>query len=826
MGREREVDAARQQLRRPDVRLLTLTGPAGTGKTRLALQIAGEALAEFADGVCFVPLAPLGDFALVPSAIAQALAVKESAGRPLVATLQDVLREKQVLLLLDNFEHLQPAAPQAAELVAAAPGVKLLVTSRAPLRVYGEQQLPVPPLAVPDLARLPPLPALAQIPAIALFVQRAQAVRPDFALASDNAVQVAEICVRLDGLPLALELAAARIKLLSPQAILARLLGEFGLTPLQLLTGGALDRPVRQQTLRAAIGWSYALLTPEEQALYRRLSVFAGGCTLEAAEAVGGGPRAVGTDEPHEPGGAWSAGDGREPTALPAGDRTQRAPERLPPTSVLEGLAGLVDKSLLRQDDVSGEPRFWMLDTIRAYGREQLAAVGELAAAHRRHMAYVLKLAEHLVPELSGPLQVDSLNQLERENENLRAALEWAVEREPPEMGLRLGAALWPFWDLHGSYAEGRRWLHVLLARTRPPSTPVQPGPGDALRARALSGAGHLAFRQGDLTAVRALQEEALAIQRALGDRAGMAVSLHTLGDAIREAGDHDRACALYEERLAIQRELDDVPGMVDSLMHLGVSAHLRGDHAAANGQFEACLALLRAAGGRYPTPWRLYGIRGSLAVDTGDHRSAERLYREGLTSLSAQAEAFAPSYLVEGLATVAAVRGQARRALRLAGAALAHRDAMGTVDPPLMRAMAERQLAPARRKLTLQAQAAARAEGRAMPFEEALAYATADDAGESSPAASNARRSPPSRGTAAGRPETLTAREREVVALIAQGFTNRQIAERLVITRPTAERHVANVLGKLALASRAQVAVWAVEHGMASPQGRKGRLL
>jgi len=433
VGREKEIEAVRGRLLRPDVRLLTLTGPGGTGKTRLALQVAAEVLDDFEHGVFFVALAPISDPGLVVPTMAQTLGLKETAGQPLIETLKDYLRDRALMLVLDNFEQVLAAASRVAELLAAGPQLKVLVTSRAVLRVYGEHEFPVPPLTLPDPQRLPPPERLTQYEAVRLFIERALAVKPDFAVTNDNAPAVAEICRRLDGLPLALELAAARIRLLPPQAMLARLERR-----LPLLTGGARDLPARQQTLRNAIAWGYDLLGPGEQTLFRRLAVFVGGCTLEAAEAVGGGA-----------------------------------------VEVLDGIESLVGKSLLRQEEgVGGEPWFAMLETIREFALERLEESGEAEAIRRQHAAHYLELAEQAESALKGSQQMAWLEQLEREHDNLRAALRRSVERGEAEYGLRLGGALGRFWWMHGYLIEGRAWLTALLAL---------PGASSSTAARALA---------------------------------------------------------------------------------------------------------------------------------------------------------------------------------------------------------------------------------------------------------------------------------------------------------------------------------------------------
>ena len=437
VGREREVAAAQEQLLDPDVRLLTLTGPGGTGKTRLAVQVAAEALQQFADGVCFVPLASIADAALVPTAIAQSLGILQAAARQLLETLIDYLRDRQLLLCLDNFEHLPAAAPFLSELLEHCPRLKLLLTSRAVLHIAGERDFLVPPLGVPAREPLPPVEHLTQYEAVRLFVERAQAVKADFAVTGNSGRAVVEICQRLDGLSLGIELAAARVRLLPPEVMLVRMDRR-----LPLLTGGPRDLPFRHQTLRGAIAWSYDLLIEAEQTLFRRLPVFAGGCTLEAAEAICGG---------------WETGISSQ---APRGIESPLPDARmLSPIDVLDGAASLLDKSLLREEQSARcEPRLLMLETIREYGLEQLEASSEAAEVRRRHAVYYLQLAEAAAPKLHGPEQVDWLDRLEAEHDNLGAVQAWTqAQPRGREQALRLASALLWFWLVRGYYAEGRR---------------------------------------------------------------------------------------------------------------------------------------------------------------------------------------------------------------------------------------------------------------------------------------------------------------------------------------------------------------------------------
>src|SRR5829696_5077666 len=498
IGREREIDEVCRRLRSPEVRVLTLTGPGGAGKTRLALQTGADLLEEFEDGVFFVSLATIIDPELVPSTIAGSLGLKEGAGQSLTETLEGYLQQKHLLLILDNFEQVLEGAPVVGELVRACPRLKVLTTSRIPLRLYGEREYPVPPLELPDPVHLPSLERLTQYEAVRLFVQRARAVKPDFEVTNQSAPAVAEICVHLDGLPLAIELAAARTKLLPPQALLSRLSNR-----LKLLKGGARNLPARQQTLRATIDWSYDLLTEEEKIFFGRLSVFSGGHTLEAAEEV----------------------------CDPEGN-----------LDVLEVVGSLLEKSLLRREQgADGEPRFVMLETVHEYAREKLEESGEAEEVKRRHAEYFVALAEEAHPELKGQDQLEWLQRLEAEHDNTRAALTWALRQEKVELGLRLAGALQRFWWTRGYDSEGRRWLEGALAMD---------GRGSVeSRAMALAGVGALASHQGDFDRA----EEALVegLELLVGEETERSeVKLHlllTLGHVESETEDYDKATHLFE---------------------------------------------------------------------------------------------------------------------------------------------------------------------------------------------------------------------------------------------------------------------------------------
>lgn len=598
VGRNNELAAVKQLLLRPDVALVTLAGPGGSGKTRLALQLGGDLGDQFRDGVYLVPLAPVTDPNLVAPAIARVLDVREAKGKDVVDGLEDYLRDKHLLLILDNSEHLPTVGPLVVQLLDRCPRLTVLVTSRQPLRVRGEKEFPVPPLDVPAVEEMPPLDSLEAYSAVELFVQRAREVRPGFALDEGNARAVVEICRRLDGLPLAIELAAARIRLLTPQAILARLENR-----LQLLTGGARDLPARQQTLRSTIDWSYNLLKESERRLFARLAVFPGGCTLDAAGEVCGAASL--------PYGAASGGqtEAEEPDWI----------------AVLEGLGSLVDKSLLiQQEQKNGEPRFSMLETIREYALERLEAIDEEDQIRQRHADFYLRLAEAAAKELSSPNQAESLACIELERENLRGALAWCIKYGAEATGLRLAGALWRFWYLRGRFTEGRQWLKQML--DLPGSAGHTPE-----RAKALNGAGGLAHSQGDYPEALALLEESLAISRELGDKQGMAATNNNLGMLAGVRGDYAQSNEFLQEALALNRALGDRSREAANLNNLGYTAHRQGDFSRARHLQEDSLAIFTQLGDQWGVSQVLTDL-GDLLSDSADYVAAEQTYRRTLT--------------------------------------------------------------------------------------------------------------------------------------------------------------------------------------------------
>jgi predicted ATPase/class 3 adenylate cyclase len=678
VGRDRELARIRQLLE--TTRLLTLTGTGGCGKTRLAIEAATELMPSYSDGVFFVELAPITDVHLVPSTIAMAIGVREEPTHPIQESLKEALRDRETLLVLDNFEQLLGAAPLITELLGASPRLRVLVTSRAGLHLRGEQELPVPPLTVPDPREPPPAERLLEYEAVTLFAQRAAAVDPDFAITAENAPAVAEICARLDGLPLAIELAVSRIKLLPPSAMLDRLQHR-----LALLTGGARDLPARQRTLRETIAWSYDLLERNEQTLFSRLATFLGGWTIEAAEAVG---------NPHEELGV----------------------------ETLEVLGSLVDKSLARKEAGDDELRFGMLETIREFGIDVLQEAGEADQTRRRHASYFLAMAEAAELELTIRDQ-GWLDRLEREHDNLREALRWTIDTGEADAGLRIAGSLWRFWQMRGHLAEGRRWLGELLdlpaasART-------------AARAKALSGAGSLAYWLRDTDSVQGFYEESLAIHRELGDRRGEAEGVYNLAFAPLLAGDLPATRELLHRAAEMYRELQDPAHLAHVQWALATVITQEGD-------LESAADLIEEAHAAFLSLGDLWGIaltsgtQAVLALNQGDYERCLVFCIESLDANEALGNTLGAAVAIQALAVVAIRLGRAETGVRLAGAVDRIRELAGGGPPPSIVGL-EDPLEIAADSLPDGLIAALSEEGRAMSLDEAIALARREAHGTS----------------------------------------------------------------------------------------------
>ena len=812
IGRGDVLAAVQRLMLREDVRLVTLVGPGGVGKTRVALEAASTVQGSFPDGVAVVWLASLRDPALVPLAIAQALGQREEGARPLVATLSRYLQSRAFLLVLDNLEHLLDAAPIVPELLAACPRLRVLATSREPLRVSGEHEFRVPSLALPDPASLPTLEQLAQVEAVRLFVERAQGVHSAFALTPENAPSVAAICHRLDGLPLAIELAAARIRILSPQEMLTRLERR-----LPLVSGGGPDRPDRHRTMQAAIEWSYDLLLRPEQLLFRRLGVFTGGCTLEGIEAVCSDSGTAGAD-------------------------------------VVAGAEALVAKSLLQQESAGGESRLFMLETVREFAQGHLELSGEAEDIRQRHAAYYLSMAEEAEQqayEAEGPRQgfvpAGWLVRLAREEGNFRAALDWTIQRGQAEQALRLGAALGRYWYYRGQLLEGRQRLAKTLSigRASAPASLLNRACLTA-RVRALESAARLAQFQHDHAAARGLLEEGVMVAREVDAQPHLVAALQALGMAAYHQGDATGAIAHLDQSLTLARELNDPRLIATALKLRGLVAHYQGDLPRAQALLEESLALqwremqrpdndsigslgfllldkgdvvgARAVFEELMEFCRSEGflrgvgtvklILGSLAVAAGDLGAARELLVEGLLIWRERETRGGWAFPIACCAEWAAAVGHREEASRLAGAATELWRTHGSPVAQALQVRLPRTLRRLEHDLGLNVGAIG-AEWEQVTLEETIAYAMATLRQKlpGTPALDVVTAPAHSR-------DPLTKREREVALLVAKGLTNREIAARLVVAERTVATHIEHILGRLGYRSRAQVAAWVAAGG------------
>jgi predicted ATPase/DNA-binding CsgD family transcriptional regulator len=739
--------------------LVTLTGPGGVGKTRLALEVAADLAEDFAGGASFVDLSAVRDRDLVVPAVAQVLGVRQRPGWPLCDALADALHDQALLLVLDNLEQVAAAAPDVAALVAACPGLTVLATSRTPLRVRAEYEYPVSPLALPEGHTIAEADATASA-AVSLFVARAQAVVPGFALTDANAPAISEVCRRLDGLPLAIELAAPRLKVLSPEALLGRLTNR-----LTLLTDGAPDQPERLRTIRATIAWSHDLLSPEEQALFRRLAVFAGGFTLEAAE-----------------------------TVAPAAGHLDLA--------VLDGVASLVDQSLLRRTDApGGEPRFGMLETVREFALERLETSGEADASREQHAAWSAALAERADDASLSAEERSWFDRIEAELDNLRAALAWAIGCGDAEAALRLASAPWSFWAVRRFLGEGHSWLARALA--------LPNGEPSAARAKAMAAAGMVAWARGEVEHAENLLQQSAALWRSIGDGARLARSLHYLGLVAWQQGDFRAMAAQAEASLAAAEESGDEVGTAVARVTLGRALLRLGELGRARQALERALERFRALGIGRGTAWALAHLV-EIAQLEDDRRQAIELHLDALNAYRDLADTWGVGEEVPALAALAAASGRLETGARLLGAGARLRDMTG-IAPKHRLSDPAGVAADLKERLGEGSFAAAWEAGRALTTEQAVAEAEAiakELVGEERPPLPPAGRP--------GLPAGLSEREAEVLGLVAARLTNAEAAERLYLSPRTVEAHLRRIYDKLGTSSRAAAVRFALDHDLA----------